>query len=229
LGTTTETSPEPEGGEAIFGGVDKNHYKGELSYAPVRRKGYWEVELEKVKLGEEVMELEDTGAAIDTGMFLRVPWSALKVRKDWIGRRYCHSCSEGTSLIALPTDVAEIINKEIGATKSWNGQYTIPCEKIQSLPSLTFTFAGKDYQIDGKDYILQVQGQCISAFTGMSPFCPEIESRAASGNTDNMLRGAGLDIPKPLGPIWIIGDVFLRKFYTVYDLGRNAVGFAEAR
>jgi saccharopepsin len=176
LGSTTETSPEPEGGEAIFGGVDKNHYKGELSYAPVRRKGYWEVELEKVKLGEEVMDLEDTGAAIDTG----------------------------TSLIALPTDVAEIINKEIGATKSWNGQYTIPCEKVQSLPSLTFTFAGKDYQIDGKDYILQVQGQCISAFTG-------------------------LDIPKPLGPIWIIGDVFLRKFYTVYDLGRNAVGFAEAR
>lgn len=25
-----------------------------------------------------------------------------------------------------------------------------------------------------------------------------------------------------------IGDVFLRKYYTVYDLGRNAVGFAPA-
>ena len=24
------------------------------------------------------------------------------------------------------------------------------------------------------------------------------------------------------------GDAFLRRYYTVYDLGRNAVGFAEA-
>lgn len=28
--------------------------------------------------------------------------------------------------------------------------------------------------------------------------------------------------------IWIIGDVFLRRYYTVYDLGRDAVGFAKA-
>jgi hypothetical protein len=25
------------------------------------------------------------------------------------------------------------------------------------------------------------------------------------------------------------GDVFLRKYYTVYDLGKNAVGFALAK
>lgn len=25
-----------------------------------------------------------------------------------------------------------------------------------------------------------------------------------------------------------VGDVFLRRYYTVYDLGRHAVGFAEA-
>lgn len=26
----------------------------------------------------------------------------------------------------------------------------------------------------------------------------------------------------------VIGDVFLRRFYTVYDLGRDAVGFAKS-
>jgi saccharopepsin len=176
LGTTDGTGVDPKGGEAIFGGVDKDHYTGEITYAPVRRKAYWEVELQSVRFGKEEMKLRNVGAAIDTG----------------------------TSLIALPTDTAEIINAEIGAKKTWSGQYTVPCEKIPSLPDLTFNFAGKDYTITGSDYILQVQGQCISAFTG-------------------------LDMPPNVGELWIIGDVFLRKWYTIYDLGRNAVGFAKAK
>jgi saccharopepsin len=55
------------GGEATFGGVDEDHYEGKITYAPVRRKGYWEVELERVKFGKDELELENTGAAIDTG------------------------------------------------------------------------------------------------------------------------------------------------------------------
>merc|ERR1711939_491398 len=162
---------DPEGGEAVFGGIDSSHYKGKLDYVPVRRKAYWEVELEKVKFGDETLELENTGAAIDTG----------------------------TSLIALPTDVSEMINKQIGAKKGYTGQYTVECSTIKSLPDLTFYFGGKPYTLTAEDYILQVQNQCLSAFTG-------------------------IDIPGT--PLWIIGDVFLRKFYTVYDKGRDAVGFA---
>ena len=60
-------SSEEDGGEAIFGGVDESAYSGEITYAPVRRKAYWEVELNGVSLGDDVLELENTGAAIDTG------------------------------------------------------------------------------------------------------------------------------------------------------------------
>ena len=58
---------EEDGGEAIFGGIDETAYTGEIHYAPVRRRAYWEVELEKIALGDEELELELTGAAIDTG------------------------------------------------------------------------------------------------------------------------------------------------------------------
>lgn len=68
----------------------------------------------------------------------------------------------------------------IGATKSWNGQYTVDCSKVPSLPDLSFYFNGKPYPLKGSDYVLEVQGTCISSFTG-------------------------LDINLPGGALWIIG------------------------
>lgn len=170
-------SSEEDGGEALFGGIDSSAYEGKLHYVPVRRKAYWEVELEKVTFGDDELELENTGAAIDTG----------------------------TSLIALPTDIAEMLNTQIGAKKSWNGQYQVDCARVPDLPELSFYFGGKPFPLKGTDYILNVQGTCISAFQGM----------------DLNLPGGG--------SIWIVGDAFLRKYYTVYDLGNDAVGFAPAR
>jgi len=129
------------------------------------------VELEKVVFGDEVLELEDTGAVIDTG----------------------------TSLIALPTDIAEMMNAQIGAKRSWNGQYQVECARVPELPELSFYFGGRAYPLKGSDYVLDVQGTCISAFTGID-----------------------------LNGLWIIGDAFLRRYYTVYDLDRHAVGFAKS-
>ncbi|GIZ48294.1 hypothetical protein CKM354_001136200 [Cercospora kikuchii] len=162
--------------EAIFGGVNKDHYTGEMTKIPLRRKAYWEVDLDAIAFGDQLAEIDSTGAILDTG----------------------------TSLIALPSTLAELLNKEIGAKKSYNGQYTVDCSKRDSLPDLTFTLTGHNFTIDAFDYILEVQGSCISAFMGF-------------------------DIPEPAGPLAILGDAFLRKWYSVYDLENNAVGLAKAK
>lgn len=170
---------EEEGGWITFGGIDSDHYQGEITWANVIRKGYWEVLLSNVTLDGKDIGVTTSRAAIDTG----------------------------SSLFAVPVAEADRINKAIGGKKNWSGQYTIDCATIPDLPDLSLGFGGKSFILSGSDYVLEVsqggQSQCISGFMGM-------------------------DIPAPAGPLWIVGDVFLRNFYTVYDLGNNRVGFAES-
>ena len=80
-------SSEEDGGEAIFGGIDETAYTGDIDYAPVRRRAYWEVELEKVALGDDELELENTGAAIDTGQSFVQTFCDQRIYSD-LGRHF---------------------------------------------------------------------------------------------------------------------------------------------
>ena len=127
------------GGELVLGGVDPAHFVGDIHWSPIRRQGYWEIELQDIKFNGEYADLGPMGAAIDTG----------------------------SSLIVTPTTVAELINRDLGAEKNWAGQYIVDCNAIDDLPEFCMVFSGKEFCLTAQDYILQVQGQCISGFMGM--------------------------------------------------------------
>ncbi|CAL8577881.1 aspartic proteinase precursor [Xanthoria parietina] len=171
-----DTNKDGDESEATFGGINTDHFTGKLTKIPLRRKAYWEVDLDSISYGDESADLDDTGVILDTG----------------------------TSLIALPSTLAELLNKEIGAKKGFNGQYSIDCSARDNLKDITFTLTGHNFTISPYDYILEVQGSCISSFFG-------------------------LDIPAPAGPLAILGDAFLRRWYSVYDLGTNSVGLAPSK
>jgi len=162
--------------EVVFGGYDESRFTGKITKLPLRRKAYWEVDLKSITFGKDTAEFDDTGAIVDTG----------------------------TSLIALPSTIAELLNKEMGAKKSFNGAYTIECDKRDGLPDLTFNLGGTNFTIGPFDYVIEMQGSCISAFQG-------------------------IDIPPPAGPLIILGDAFLRRWYSIYDLGNDSVGLAKAK
>ena len=63
--------------EACFGGVNKDHYTGEITKIPLRRKAYWEVSLDAITFGDETADLDDTGVILDTGTSLNALPSTL--------------------------------------------------------------------------------------------------------------------------------------------------------
>ncbi|XP_020368736.1 gastricsin-like [Rhincodon typus] len=111
----------------------------------------------------------------------------------------------GTSLLTAPSQELEQLMQYIGAQQNQYGEFVVNCNAVGNLPSLTFVINGVDLTIPASAYIKQSYDQCIAAF----------ESTYLPG-------------PTRYGPFWILGDVFLREFYSIYDRGNNRMGFAKA-
>merc|ERR1712099_211104 len=107
----------------------------------------------------------------------------------------------GTSLLAGPKDQVAALAQQAGAKLVMGKEYTIDCSKKSSLPNLTITLGGQKFTLSPDDYVLEVSGQCLFAFMG-------------------------IDVPPPHGPLWIMGDVFMRKYYCVFDYGNKKMRMA---
>jgi len=83
-----------------------------------------------------------------------------------------------------------------------NGEYSIDCSA--DAPDMVFTIAGKDYTFKKSEYVIKSGSMCLFAMTG-------------------------IDVPAPNGPLWILGDVFMRKYYVKFDWGNKQLGFALAK
>jgi cathepsin D len=115
----------------------------------------------------------------------------------------------GTSILAGPSAEVKAIAKALGAQPVFlnPNEYTIDCNQVDSLPTLIVDTGSYTFSLSGSEYVDKV---------------------TQAGTTICLFGMTGIDIPAPAGPLWILGDVFLRKYYSIYDYGNGRVGFALA-
>uniref|UniRef100_A0A8C6E2I7 Peptidase A1 domain-containing protein n=1 Tax=Moschus moschiferus TaxID=68415 RepID=A0A8C6E2I7_MOSMO len=108
----------------------------------------------------------------------------------------------GTSLIQGPSSLVDDIHKLIGTTPQGSKHY-VSCLTINTLPSIVFTINSINYPVPARAYILKdSRGECYTTLKANS-WSPSTET-------------------------WILGDVFLRRYFSVFDRGNDRIGLAQA-
>lgn len=112
----------------------------------------------------------------------------------------------GTSLNTAPSDEAASINQEIGFIHIFGPEWMIDCNTISEKKNLSFTLNGIDFDLKPEEFVLKIE----------EPGTPAI----------CLSTLVGLDYPSY--PLWILGAPFIGRYYSVFDMENQQVGFARS-
>ncbi|CBZ52503.1 Renin, related [Neospora caninum Liverpool] len=192
-------------GELAIGGVDEERFIGDINFSKVVDSRYWMIDTKGLKSNGDLV-------APTTKMII----------------------DSGTSLIAGPLDEVKRIANMMGAFAvplMPEGTFFISCDKEKVLRDLQLEVEGQDYPIKIKDLLIPVStapgAPCLFGMMGL---------KALEGDASTPKGVKGFPTPRllasekgPIGRTWILGDLFMRNVYTVFDYDNKQIGFARLR
>lgn len=251
------SAADGQGGELVLGGVDPSHYTGDFTYVPLSNELYWEFTADSIGVAgttycKKCKAIADSGTSLlvgptkiiaqinqqlgATGVFTGecdqiieqygeqiIQWLESGVTPAQVCQQIglcpssssiCTTCESLMFYVELllqdnstAQEVLKVLETVCTLIPSPNGESTVDCSTVPSLPNFNIQISGKTFTLTPNDYILNMttagQPLCVSGFIGM-------------------------DIPAPYGPLWIMGDMFMGKYYTQFDYGNQRLGFALA-
>ncbi|CAK9053705.1 unnamed protein product [Durusdinium trenchii] len=195
--------PDDVAGNAIFwGGVDRAFYSGDIEYFPVVEPYYWAVQLKDFKIGQ------------DSLLHLLLPEEEQTGLEHLSHRSQKQARGEQTTFKAIVDTGTTFFTAQGRLFKEVMNRLTAaPCSSLteQSHPDITYTLVNtageaRDFVLTNKQYMLHggegEDVECTPAF---------------------MM----IQVPAAHGPGMVLGEVFLRIYFAVFDRGSGAV--QEAR
>uniref|UniRef100_A0A673Z051 Pepsin A-like n=1 Tax=Salmo trutta TaxID=8032 RepID=A0A673Z051_SALTR len=139
-----------------FGGVDPNHYYGQIAWIPLSSQMYWQITVDSVTVNGQIVACNGgCQAIVDTGT---------------------------SNIVGPQADISSMASANV-----------VNCNSINNMPAMVFHIHGQAFTLPSTYY---------GCRTGLQ-----------SSNSD----------------LWILGDIFIRQYYSIFSRAQNMVGLALAR